>query len=294
MSYINDALRKAQKNKEPGYTPYGDIVSAAEQKPGARSKWLSTPGILSMLLIAAGIPAMLYWPQEKTAKPAPEPVAAVVAHFDPSIEHETGQTIDQKTGEPVAPAEETQASPRKKEDVLPTIQTAGPAENQTKPAVPDQSQTLGGARVAGNTTGKKDIEKEEAGDPQAIYVQAIQKQNEGRLYQAEALYKKVLKIDPQNLAAMNNLGVVYMNQNKYKQAIGSFNEALNIRHDYVKAHYNLACVYAQINDVSRSLFHLKNAIDFNPDVRQWVDEDQDLKVLADSPEFNKMMQARSN
>jgi tetratricopeptide (TPR) repeat protein len=294
MSYINDALRKAQENKETVYTPYGDIVSAAGQKPDARSRWLSAPGILSVLLFAAGILAMLYWQQGKTAKPAPEPVAVTVAHFDSSPEHKPGQEIDRKTGEPVAPAEETQAASRKKEDVRSTIQTAGPAENQTKPAVPDQHQTMGGAQVAGKATGKENIAKKETGDPQALYEQAIQKQNEGRLAQAEILYKKALKIDPRHLAAMNNLGVVYMNQNKYEQAIESFNEALNIRHDYVKAHYNLACVYAQKNDVARSLFYLKNAIDFNPDVLQWVDEDQDLKVLADSPEFKKMLQARSN
>jgi tetratricopeptide (TPR) repeat protein len=286
MSYINDALRKAQKNKEAVYTPYRDIISAAGQKPYARSKRLSALGILSLLLFAAGIPAVLYWPQGKTAKPAPEPVAATVAHFDPSLEH--------KTGEPVAPAEVTQVSPPKKEGVRPTLQTVGPAENQTKPAVPDQPQTVDGAQVAGKATNKENVAKKEAGDPKAFYAQALQKQNEGRHAQAAELYKKVLKIDPGYLPAMNNLGVAYMNQKKYKQAIGSFNEALNIRHDYVKAHYNLACVYAQKNEVARSLFYLKNAMDFNPDVRQWVDEDQDLKVLADSPEFKKMLQARSN
>jgi tetratricopeptide (TPR) repeat protein len=290
MSYINDALRKAQKNKETAYTPYRDIISAAGQKPDARSKRLSALGILGLLLFAAGIPAMLYWPQGKTSNPAPAPVAATVAHFDPSPEHKTGR----ETGEPVAPAEATQVSPRKKEGVRPTVQTVGPAENQTKPAVPDQPQAVGGAQVAGKSTGNENIAKKEAGDLQALYAQALQNQNEGRHAQAGALYKKVLKIDPGYLPAMNNLGVIYMNQKKYKQAIGSFNEALNIRHDYVKAHYNLACVYAQKNDIARSLFYLKNAMAFNPEVRQWVDEDQDLKVLADSPEFKKMLQARSN
>jgi len=290
MSYINDALRKAQKNKETAYTPYRDIISAAGQKPDARSKWLSALGILGLLLFAAGIPAMLYWPQGKMSNPAPVPVAATVAHFDPSPEHQTGR----ETVEPVAPAEVTQVSPWKKESVRPTVQTVGPAENQTKPAVPDQPQAVGGAQVAAKATGKENVAKKEAGDPQALYAQALQKQNEGRHAQAGALYKKVIEIDPRHLAAMNNLGVVYMNQNKYKQAIESFNEALNIRHNYVKAHYNLACVYARKNDVARSLFYLKNAIDFNPDVLQWVDGDQDLKALADSPEFKEMLQARSN
>jgi tetratricopeptide (TPR) repeat protein len=110
------------------------------------------------------------------------------------------------------------------------------------------------------------------------------------LEEAKSLYKKVVKIDPRNIQALNNLGVIYMSQKKYKWAIIHFNDALNIKNDYTDVHYNLACLYAQKNDVPQSLVYLKNAIEFNPEVRQWAKNDSDLKTLANLPEFKKLLE----
>lgn len=129
-------------------------------------------------------------------------------------------------------------------------------------------------------------------DPGILYAQALQKQNKGKLEEAKALYKKVIKADPRHVSALNNLGVIFMNQKMYKQAVGSFNEALNVRRNYVDAHYNLACLYAQKNDTKQSLLYLKNAIDINPEAKQWAAQDDDLKALVDLPEFNQLVQIR--
>ena len=48
------------------------------------------------------------------------------------------------------------------------------------------------------------------------------------------------------------------------------------------------------NDVSQSLFYLKNAIEFNPEVRRWAKNDGDLKTLANLPEFKKLMERQEN
>jgi hypothetical protein len=50
----------------------------------------------------------------------------------------------------------------------------------------------------------------------------------------------------------------------------------------------MACLYAQKNDAVRSLFYLKNAIEFNPEVRKWAKNDGDLKDLTDLPAFKKL------
>jgi len=92
------------------------------------------------------------------------------------------------------------------------------------------------------------------------------------------------------MQALNNLGVIYMSQKRYKWAIMRFNNALDIKHDYVDAHYNLACLYAQKNDIHQSMFYLKNAIKFNPEAGQWAKDDGDLKALANLPEFKKLME----
>ena len=38
--------------------------------------------------------------------------------------------------------------------------------------------------------------------------------------------------------------------------------------------------------------YLKNAIGFNPDVRKWAQNDNDLKVLDDLPEFKKLLEKK--
>ena len=40
------------------------------------------------------------------------------------------------------------------------------------------------------------------------------------------------------------------------------------------------------------LLYLKNAIRFNPEVRKWAENDSDLKVLADLPEFKKLLEKK--
>jgi hypothetical protein len=40
----------------------------------------------------------------------------------------------------------------------------------------------------------------------------------------------------------------------------------------------------------QSLFYLKNAIEFNPEVMKWAKNDGDLKALANLPEFKKLME----
>jgi tetratricopeptide (TPR) repeat protein len=135
---------------------------------------------------------------------------------------------------------------------------------------------------------------QEVAESKALYTQALQKQREGKSEEAKSLYKKVVAIDPGNMQAFNNLGVIYMSQKRYKWAIIRFNDAINIKHNYTDAHYNLACLYAKKNDLTQSMFYLKNAIEFNPEVRKWAKSDGDLKALANLPEFQKLMEKQLN
>ena len=131
---------------------------------------------------------------------------------------------------------------------------------------------------------------QEIAESKSLFAQALQKHREGKLEEAKKLYRKVVKIDQYNVQAFNNLGVIYMGEKNYKRAIIRFNNALDIKHDYVDAHYNLACLYAQKKDVPQSLFYLKNAIEFNPEVRNWAKNDGDLKALANLPDFKKLVE----
>jgi tetratricopeptide (TPR) repeat protein len=247
MSYINDALRKAQKDKQSRYAAYGNIVSASGKKLDRPRKWFSIMGISIVFL--AGIIVLLYWPNDKkipVTAPVQKSAVMNVVSTKPQI---VKGTI----------AERKNKAALKKEKASPEI--------KVKP---------------GNT------------DSKIIYEQALQRQHEGKLKEAKKLYKKVVKINPRDVQALNNLGVIYMSQKTYKWAIIRFNDAIKIKHNYPDAHYNLACVYAKKNDVSRSLLYLKNAIRYNPEVRHWAENDGDLKALADLPEFKKLLEKQQN
>jgi hypothetical protein len=49
-------------------------------------------------------------------------------------------------------------------------------------------------------------------------------------------------------------------------------------------------VYAKKNNADRSLLYLKNAVEFNPEVIKWAKDDSDLQVLADLPEYKKLLE----
>ena len=244
MSYINEALRKVQKEKESRYVAYEHIVSADRKKHEQPKRWLSLMGISIVFFFAAGIIALLYWSEDKKMPviqriSAPPVVAsAVVAGHKP--------------------------------------------EGNTKVELTPQKTT---ASVS---------TKQETAKSEALFAQALDRQRKGKLEEAKLLYRKVVKIDQYNVKAFNNLGVIYMSEKNYKRAIMRFNDALNIKHDYTDAHYNLACLYAQKNDAPQSLFYLKNAIEFNPEVRKWAKNDGDLKALANLPEFKKLLEKQQN
>ena len=244
MSYINEALRKVQKEKESRYVAYKHIVSADGKKLEQPKRWLSIIGISIFFFWAAGIIVLLYWSEDKKIPviqriSAPPVVAsAVVAEHKP----DNNAKVELKPQETTAP-----------------VRT-----------------------------------KQETAKSKALFAQALDRQRKGKLEGAKILYRKVVKIDQHNVQAFNNLGVIYMSEKNYKRAIMRFHDAIKIKPDYPDAHYNLACLYAQKNDVSRSLLYLKNAIRFNPEVRKWAKNDGDLKVLANLPEFKKLLEKQQN
>jgi tetratricopeptide (TPR) repeat protein len=246
MSYINDALRKAQKDKKSPYAAYETIVSASGKKFNKPRKWKYIAGILIFLFCAVVIFSLLHRPEDK------------------KIPANTLMVSNEQIVVPLAkPAHEEPPAENKKEPSL-TIKK-GDSKIKVRPGIADAKK---------------------------LYTQALKKHQEGKLEEAKILYKKVIKIDPQNVEALNNLGVVYMKKKVYKWAIIRLNEALKIKYNYPDAHYNLACIYAQNNDFNRSVSYLKKAVKVNPQVRKWAANDNDLKVLADLPEFKKLLEKK--
>ena len=106
------------------------------------------------------------------------------------------------------------------------------------------------------------------------------------------MYDRVLKLDPNNKSAHNNLGVLYMKRGQFS-AQTEFAAAISLNPDFVDALYNQACLAARQGDKKKAVNLLLNAAAFEPDVALWASSDKDLESLRDLPEFKSLVQRTS-
>jgi tetratricopeptide (TPR) repeat protein len=130
--------------------------------------------------------------------------------------------------------------------------------------------------------------------PEARYAEALRAQRKGDLARAKALYQEVLSRDAGHVRALNNLGVIYMTLKQRDRAVEVLGRAAALKKDYVDPYYNLACLYAQANELGESLRYLKIAAAIDGNVIDWVRGDADMKNVAASPEFKKIMEGQKN
>ena len=58
---------------------------------------------------------------------------------------------------------------------------------------------------------------------------ALQKHQKNNLKEAEALYKEILKLNPNHADANNNLGIIFMELGERKKAISCYQKTIEIR-----------------------------------------------------------------
>lgn len=84
-------------------------------------------------------------------------------------------------------------------------------------------------------------------------------------YDEAVLYcKKALKINPKKTDARMNLANVLFMQGKYDEAVFHYNEILKIYPENADAHYNLAYVVSTQGNFAEAVFHYKKTLIINP------------------------------
>lgn len=280
MSYINDALRKAQQEKDSRYSRYGGVISGL---PGPRSHKRRT-----LLAVAASVTLMLaalfVWLATTSYLELPvvakqqTPEKAVTAGHTQALA--TSVTVTSATGvEPAAVAVVKTAA----------IESATPA----KGAAQAESATFE-ARAVGTKAAApvQSAAPEPFPDPGMLYWEALAAQRDKKAAVAEQLYRRILTLDAQHIQTMNNLGVLYMGQGRQEQAIALFSKAIAIKKDYVDPYYNLACLYAQRKDAAKSIAYLKSAIAIDRAVVDWARTDIDMRNIIHLDAFKKLMENR--
>lgn len=216
MSYIHNALKKAQKEKDGGGDYYNGVASAKKaERPFYARKWI----LISLVFLS---------------------LLAIIIFSWFNRQHSKSST----------------------------------AQDKALPAPTDLERPI--------------AKKGESG--RFLYDEALRYQKDGKLQDAKKKYLQALKVSPNLIFALNNLGVIYLSEGNYTEARRLFEKAVELNPNYVDSHYNLACLYVRLNNLAASVDHLKTAITFDKRVSDWARSDRDLIRLRGYPEYEKLME----
>jgi tetratricopeptide (TPR) repeat protein len=87
---------------------------------------------------------------------------------------------------------------------------------------------------------------------------------EGRTAEAIPYFQEALRLSPDHLIALDNLGNAYRQQKKWDEARGTLERALKVSPQDPEANYSLGMVFAQINDTEHAYEYLQRALKFRP------------------------------
>ena len=73
-------------------------------------------------------------------------------------------------------------------------------------------------------------------------------------------------------------------QGDFERAIADMNEGLAEQPDQPALHYHLACIESRAGHLDEARRHLDRAVELDPALRKWADEDEDLAPLRSPPE----------
>jgi len=255
MSHIDNALKKAQREKDSLHNGYNHIPPASTGRKHAdrRIVWsIAAGGVLLSVVVTV---LLLFGNTLPDGKETVPHRADVVAKEKPSFQ--TENKIDKSATAKLFPSVDKGETPSPALAV-----NAKPLKNET-------------AMTPGIDT---------------LYRQALDYQKESDFDKAITVYKDILDRDPEHIFTLNNLGVIYMGRGKNKIAEILFKKAIDLKGDYVDPYYNLACLYAKEGNNIRSIDYLKKAAQINNDVKKWIKNDRDLDNVRKSDDFRKVFE----
>jgi tetratricopeptide (TPR) repeat protein len=110
-----------------------------------------------------------------------------------------------------------------------------------------------------------------------------------RARDALPLVTRALKIAPDKVEAHNTLAMAYRKLSKWRPALAAADAAIKLDAEDGDAHYNRACALSRLGRKRAALSSLKRAIELDEDWLEYLAEEDDLKPLAQLPEFKKLI-----
>ncbi len=94
-----------------------------------------------------------------------------------------------------------------------------------------------------------------------LLADALDYQEKNQLEQANFLYQKVLELAPENIHALNGLGVIALNAGMLVLASEFFNAAHTTQPNHATVNKNLAMVYTRLSDYKKAIQHYSYILD---------------------------------
>jgi tetratricopeptide (TPR) repeat protein len=291
MSIIHEALKKAEREREP--RPRGLPLNGGGRP--VRQRWRrSVPtGMLIALTVVVAAVCIWLWLQSPGG-PSSAGTAVPMPQYLPMVVREDGAQAAQQAAatSPMLRAQPTEATRLWTSDEFPSQAALVPLTPEVQATVEDAFERARAAEVAGQW--------EEA---TRYYRQALAlnptlveaRNNLGTLYvhqqrltAAIREFQGAVRLDPSSAVVRNNLGSAYFLMGEEALAIREFLAALHIDGTYVSPLYNLASLYARRGDVGQAVAFLTRAMAIEPAVLSWVQEDADFDGIKATKEFQRL------
>ena len=85
----------------------------------------------------------------------------------------------------------------------------------------------------------------------------------GNLDESEENFRKAVELNPEFVVAHYNLGIIQANLLKFNEAEKSYKRSIELKEDYVEAYSNLGSVYLKLEKLYKAEENFKKAINFN-------------------------------
>ncbi|TFG93580.1 MAG: tetratricopeptide repeat protein [Syntrophobacterales bacterium] len=273
MSHIDNALEKAQKERDSTYKRYNHIIPVEPHKhTNRKARWVAVAAA-----VIVGFSATLVLLSFHGTTPLEKKNPAIQrkdagAQERVTIAHKTSSEAPAMPGDTNIGQQGSDVTHR-----------ADPSDTGAY----RESNTHTGA--GSNATEKTAQEQTPAEGIDTLYKRALGYQKKGEVERAEEEYKNILRIEPGHVFSLNNLGVIYMVRGRSQDAAQMFERSIKTKGDYVNPYYNLACLYSQKEDIPRALDYLERAMLINNDVKNWAKNDRDLDRLRQSAGYARVM-----
>jgi tetratricopeptide (TPR) repeat protein len=94
---------------------------------------------------------------------------------------------------------------------------------------------------------------------------------------------------PRDADSLYDRGVIELNRGEYVAAQEMFERALKREPEAAHIHYGLAATRARLGSIDSALESLQRALDLQPNLRVRAQHDQDLTVLRNDPDFERLV-----